>query len=414
MARKYRRRRADTPRSLAGLIMAMLFDVRPVLFAMALAALFLREVFLTHRVLTIMGMAGFILIFVGMGISIFFGRSKVALILLLLGLSQAAFSLPGPDGLDSALYYGIVYFFSAYLLPMNIVVFSLLKDRSLFTRKGQKRILFVLVQIMAVSVVVVSQDREILGYIQRDLAFSPDSFGTPIPPKALALMLAGMLLMVLRWRAKAPVDKALLFCLPLLLLAFHYKEPVLTPFYTAAILLLTIAAVQDSYAIAYLDELTGIPSRRLMNEELVRLDGRYTVAMVDIDFFKKINDRHGHYVGDDVLRLIGAVLISEMTGVGKFFRYGGEEFIILFPNKAVAEAAPLLENLRVAIARRKFILRGKTDDRQKLTVTVSIGVAERIGHSRPEDVIKYADEALYQAKQNGRNCVVCADPAPAN
>ena len=113
----------------------------------------------------------------------------------------------------------------------------------------------------------------------------------------------------------------------------------------------------------------------------------------------------GHDAGDDVLRMIACVM-KEFKG-GKSFRYGGEEFTILLPEKSLSEAIVQLDELREAIAKSKFVVRGnsKTGGR-KSTVTVSIGAAESTSKLVSyDDVIKAADKALYRAKENGRNCV---------
>jgi len=137
--------------------------------------------------------------------------------------------------------------------------------------------------------------------------------------------------------------------------------------------------------------------------------------MVDIDHFKSFNDDHGHDVGDQLLRMVGARLLS-VGGGGRAFRYGGEEFSVLFHGKTMEEAAPVLEKFRADLAAAPFIVRGKSRPRKKPTtprpaggqkkvsVTVSIGVAEADGRQGTSDqVIKAADDALYRAKRSGRN-----------
>ena len=138
--------------------------------------------------------------------------------------------------------------------------------------------------------------------------------------------------------------------------------------------------------------------------------------MFDIDHFKKFNDTYGHDVGDEVLKMVG-VKMSGVSGGGKVFRYGGEEFTVLFSGKGVEDALPHLERLREAIADSGFTVRekkrpGKKPEQSRkgsdkqVQITVSIGVAERAGELRdPEAVIKAADQALYRAKKGGRNRV---------
>ena len=137
--------------------------------------------------------------------------------------------------------------------------------------------------------------------------------------------------------------------------------------------------------------------------------------MVDIDFFKKFNDKYGHHVGDDVLRMISSRL-TNITGGGRAYRYGGEEFAVVFPDKSVEEALPHLEELRKVIEESGFVIRyrerrsditknPKQIKRSRQTsVTISIGVAERDArYSNPSQIINAADNALYRAKRDGRN-----------
>jgi diguanylate cyclase (GGDEF)-like protein len=137
--------------------------------------------------------------------------------------------------------------------------------------------------------------------------------------------------------------------------------------------------------------------------------------MLDVDHFKKFNDTYGHDTGDAVLRMI-ATRLSKVTGGGSPYRYGGEEFSLVFPGKDSESAKPHLETLRHSIANTPFIVnrasRRKSDNkgRQKknkpVTVTVSIGVADSKNNAAsPWDVLKLSDKALYRAKARGRNCV---------
>ena len=192
-------------------------------------------------------------------------------------------------------------------------------------------------------------------------------------------------------------------------------------FMAAAGAILIAALLQESHRLAFHDELTGLPGRRALDERLRSLPGRYAVAMVDVDHFKKFNDTHGHHIGDQVLKLVGARL-AEVGGGGIAYRYGGEEFSVLFPHSELAEAFPHLEELRTSIEKYRMAVRsesrpkkadvgvkqrGETTPGKTLSVTVSVGVAQPGGHSlrTPAQVLRAADEALYRAKQGGRNRV---------
>jgi diguanylate cyclase (GGDEF)-like protein len=196
--------------------------------------------------------------------------------------------------------------------------------------------------------------------------------------------------------------------------------------------------VETSYQFAYHDELTGLPSRRAFNEALQTLEVPYSFAAVDIDHFKGFNDTYGHEIGDEVLRLVAAKL-EGVSGGGRPYRCGGEEFAILFPKKTTAEVVSHLEELRVAIENAQFHMRGndrrqvsrgpdrrsatrsrarKADairqlardiSKESISVTVSMGVASCLSAGTlTEEVLKAADKALYRAKANGRNRVELA------
>jgi diguanylate cyclase (GGDEF)-like protein len=185
--------------------------------------------------------------------------------------------------------------------------------------------------------------------------------------------------------------------------------------------MLTVGVLQDSHRMAFQDDLTGLPGRRALNERMLSLVGHYTIAMVDIDHFKSFNDRWGHDVGDQVLKLVASHLRHPGRG-GAAYRYGGEEFAILFPGKRLMQVLPRLQALCHDIATYRFLMReGRrfeldgvparalvtdTATRTPASVTVSIGVAERSHrHATPTDVINAADAALYRAKAEGRNRV---------
>jgi len=172
----------------------------------------------------------------------------------------------------------------------------------------------------------------------------------------------------------------------------------------------------------YIDELTGIANRRAFDEYLHRLGRKYTIAMVDIDYFKKFNDKFGHREGDNVLRYVAKHLI-EKSGT-HVFRYGGEEFAIIYKGVGIENIFWRLERMREELANKDFHIRieetirrrESADDRgkkqrktKKVKVTLSVGVAQRTSKIKtPYDVINLADKALYSAKNKGRNLCVKA------
>ena len=158
------------------------------------------------------------------------------------------------------------------------------------------------------------------------------------------------------------------------------------------------------------DALTGLANRRLFNyliEREINRSRRYgrpvSLVMMDIDFFKRINDTWGHPVGDVVLRDLGALVRQSVRKLDVPVRYGGEEFALILPETTLEEAVNLAERFRIMVERNVF-----SNGRERIPVTVSMGVAS-IGNSPvpenmdPEEFLQMADRALYQAKQSGRN-----------
>ncbi|MDN4058313.1 bifunctional diguanylate cyclase/phosphodiesterase [Massilia sp. YIM B02769] len=168
-------------------------------------------------------------------------------------------------------------------------------------------------------------------------------------------------------------------------------------------------ALRTINELAIRDELTGVHNRRylmnLIEREKERSDrnGRaFCLCLLDIDFFKRINDTYGHSAGDTVLRAFAQTVQALVRGSDCFGRYGGEEFLLMLPETPACDAQVLAERVRVAIDR----LRCK-DGPSDIALTVSIGVAEyRMGETITQ-AIGRADEALYLAKSSGRNRVVC-------
>lgn len=191
----------------------------------------------------------------------------------------------------------------------------------------------------------------------------------------------------------------------------------------AASLALVWGLLRSSHAMAYRDELTGIPGRRALNERMKLLGRRYCIAMLDVDHFKRFNDTHGHDVGDEVLRLVASRL-SRVGGGGTAYRYGGEEFCVVFPRRSIEDCVASINAVREEIANYRMLLRNRSQrparardgtrrrgatrlSSDEVAVTVSAGLAERCDNiPDAEAVIKAADSKLYQAKKAGRNRVM--------
>ena len=233
-------------------------------------------------------------------------------------------------------------------------------------------------------------------------------------------LLASILLLTRLHKSNAPVDCGLFGVVIAWLLAYSHSGQEHAVYGLCTALMVFLTALETTHALAFRDQLTGLPSRRALERTLASLGGQYTLAMVDVDSFKKFNDRHGHDAGDEALRMIASHLRG-VTGGGRAFRYGGEEFTVVFPNRNVEVASQHLEQLRQRIASSPFTLRStdrpkqkpkspkKSKGRGQVKVTVSIGAAQRSQKSPSTTaVLKTADKCLYKANRLGRNRLLSA------
>lgn len=235
---------------------------------------------------------------------------------------------------------------------------------------------------------------------------------------AAAIVLIASAVCVVRWiLLRAPMEAALALILMVVAIALLPMTRIGGASELLAITgAIAVAAILfASYRMAFVDGLAGLPNRRALDEELARLSGDFALAMVDVDHFKKFNDQHGHAAGDRALKTVADQL--KMTRGATAFRYGGEEFCLLFTGARVGQANEACEDLRKRVAAMRVRIRSNTGERSKQTakrkdaaevkVTVSVGLAQRADDLRSAtDVLKAADKALYSAKAKGRNRVV--------
>jgi diguanylate cyclase len=168
--------------------------------------------------------------------------------------------------------------------------------------------------------------------------------------------------------------------------------------------------LEMSYREAHSDALTGLANRRAMDKFIVetlsnsekKQEDSLSCIILDIDFFKKINDKYGHLVGDSVLRFIAKMLKRLTKGQDLVARFGGEEFIILLPHTICRDAYLLANKLREKLQQSTLVIR---ESNEPLKVTASFGIATHRFGEPTDDFIARADKALYLAKQSGRNCV---------
>jgi len=320
---------------------------------------------------------------------------------------------------------------AAVLIPLNFIVFALMRERGLVIAGIVPRAGLLFLESVVVAVLCRPENSGVASH--RSPSFE-------VPSWLLLGFVAACAVFIRRFlQTRKPVEPGFAWSAGAvcLWLEFAPAGKMADAYVATAALILAASLIETSYVLAYHDELTGIRGRRAFNDALLSLDQQYAIAIVDIDHFKKFNDTYGHDTGDQVLCMV-ASRISKVSGGGQAFRCGGEEFAIIFRGISAKDALEHLESLRAIIERSHFKLRrferrttlrpGEADRRKsskkkiaafmsqqpdQLSVTVSVGVAEPSTRNRqPEQVIQAADQALYRAKEKGRNRVELASTAP--
>jgi diguanylate cyclase (GGDEF)-like protein len=344
-----------------------------------------------------------------------FHRNQLVLALLVLFAAErvlAAVAPAAPGDVSRVVFTAV-----ALLAPLDLAALAWLTERSMLAPAGRWFLGALLVEPLAVVMLGRPELAHVAAALERGLLDARGAPWTALSQWALLAFALAFLLTAFRFLVRQTIiHSSLAWAVIAAFLAFGAgAEPAAAVYLTAGGLALVVSLVETSHRMAYVDELTGLPRRRALDEALVRLGGRYAIAMVDIDHFKRFNDDYGHDAGDQLLRMIGSTL-TQIDGGGRAFRYGGEEFAVLFPGGSVEDALPHLEAVRKTIERSTFTVRGRdrpekkparppaAAGRRRVAVTVSIGVAEPGNHGAPaEDVIRAADAALYRAKSLGRN-----------
>ncbi len=356
----------------------------------------------------------------GLVLSAFFRRSRLFFALLVLTLAQAAFYGLMPRVTPES--QRIITHAISVLLPLNLLVLAFLRERGIVSPTGRRRLAMIALQVMSVAILCMPAMDRIAAHLGQAFVAVRFSRWSGLSQAGLAAFgLSALIMMVLLVRRYKAVESSLLWSLAAAFVAMSVagKSHLEGIYFAAGGLALIVALIETSYAMAYLDELTQLPSRRSLNEALLKLGDSFSIAMLDVDHFKKFNDTYGHEAGDQALRLVASRL-SHITGGGKAYRYGGEEFAVVFPNKTADEVFVYLDRMRKVIEQSVFTVRGK-DRRKKgkisvghgakrqTNVTVSVGLAASSGEKlTPAEVMRMADQALYKAKAKGRNCTVTA------
>lgn len=362
-----------------------------------------------------------------------FHSSRILFALLVLSLAQEAIALFGGGHVSPGTPGWVAVQAAAVLVPLDFVLIALMHERGFTVSATAPVGLMLFVQFVIVAVLCRGAEGSPIPAARAHHLTTTVS----LPGYALFVFAAAALFLLTRFLfTRKPVDSALLWSLSAFFLSLRFTGTtrVSTMYAATAACILATSIIENSYLLAYHDELTTLPSRRAFNDALLRLQAPYSIAVVDIDHFKRFNDTYGHDIGDQVLRLVAASL-ARVTGGGQAYRCGGEEFNILFAGKTTGQVVDHLERLRETIESSKFRMR-REDRRQvprgpdrrnqrprgrarkgdairqlaqesvpaPLSVTISIGVATSAKEgSDPEHVLQAADKALYRAKANGRN-----------
>ncbi len=327
----------------------------------------------------------------------------------------------------------------ALLLPVNFALFAFVRERGLAIPAIASRLGLLFVESVFVAVLCRPDEVAAPGFLHPAIFSPPLFYWTRLPQVAwLAFAVTLGILLTRFLMRRNPVDSGLLWSLIATFVGFQAGAigPTARGYIATAGVILLGSIIENSYVLAYHDELTTLPARRAFRDALLGLEKPYAIAEVDIDHFKSFNDTYGHDTGDQVLCLV-ATRLAHVTGGGHAYRVGGEEFYILFPGKTASEVLDHLELLRQRIEASVFYVRRPQDRRrtphgpdrrrlqkkklsrlrpapedtvgEALSVTVSIGLGESTARTRDVDeVIRAADKALYQAKENGRNRVEVA------
>lgn len=346
------------------------------------------------------------------------------MIAMMLLVSHAAFTKP-----DDAKLYPIVFLSSVYY-PLLVLVFYYMKEQGILSAQGYLKIAIVLSALVVLLLVPkIPSLTDVLSRVSGAAIVRPTASWLPVPLMGILVFLC---------------------CLPLLLYPRAYEGPSTGPLLAVSIIyvfaglsfrgslweasagrsafilfnsgagvVMVWLVMESAWRHANIDELTQLPGRRAFAMRMERLRRGYGLAVVDIDHFKKINDRYGHDTGDQVLRYVASQM--RKAGAGHVYRYGGEEFVVVATTRDLKEFQGALEDLREMIADRPFGIRGLNRPKkkkkgargggnsEKIKVTVSVGAAiQSRKRPTPNDVLQAADKALYRAKKAGRNKVRAA------
>ncbi len=348
-----------------------------------------------------------------MAVAVLLRQSRVFFLLLIL-LAVYDYGFPAHASAKREIMVDLL----SVILPLVSVYLVYTMDRGVLSRFGLIRLAGLVLLILVGDWLTLNQPGWLLKFFEWRLF----SLGGPMEnwsqPGLLVLIFSGILLIRHALRdnhSDTHLALVVIVSLGLMVELLTSQVAIAASFSTLAVIAL-LAIAFNLLQKAYHDELTGLPGRRALREQLLRVSADYVVAMLDVDHFKKFNDTYGHDVGDQVLKFVAEKMRKVGAG-GKAYRYGGEEFTFVFAGKGRDAAEDALEAVREDIAHSKFgmrkrrLFRGGDQARGRgaqkyVGVTVSIGATEANARREEyEHALKRSDRALYDAKETGRNCL---------
>ena len=351
----------------------------------------------------------------------YFSSSRMILSLLVLALADRALMLFPNTGADQAAVYQTIVAVTAFLVPLNLLAFSIFKEDSLSTLRGVARVVLVLVQPFLLLWLCLPDQHDLASSFTREYIPSLYTDWTPISQPALFAFATALLLHFIRFALhRDPLEGGAIWALSAVFVAYHTSrfgwQP--TNFFMAAGLILFVTLFQSFYQRTYRDELTGIPGRLAYEEAIGQLGKRFSLAVIGIDQLTQYANVHGKSVSDQILKR-AAPRIQAACSAGQIFRTTGEEFTVLFPGKSATDTLGTLDTVRKSVEAIGLYLRGRDRVWEKqrgtkdagsrdraLPITLSIGVGEKLNDSATLTlVIKSAYRGLYEAKGIGGNVV---------
>ena len=312
------------------------------------------------------------------------------------------------------------------MVPLNLLALTIFsRDRIRSVQTLSWLILLLLQATVLTGLQQVAPD-ELGSVLQTALIPRSWTVWSPLPQAGLLAFLVATGLLVSRYlESRNSLDTGFAWATVMLYVAFVCPKWGWDPrgFLMTAVLILVATLVLAAYRSAHRDELTGLPDREVLDLAVQRLPQRYAVALLEIDQLREVNNTYGRRVGDQLMSM-AARKIVHASGAGKVFRYGQDQFLVLFPGKVPNDTLIALESMRKAVVSLDLLLRNRVlivprkhgaapaqGTEEVLPVTLSVGTAgpgERPG--RWEDVMKAASTALFQAKHEGGNVVRRAVP----